>query len=484
MSQPNPTGSSTEGQSPPSFTEWLATARTEEGAFPDWSYLEDTAQSLASGADLTILKRRQILASWLLAAYAHWTACYHDAAHVAIISAGQREADELARKIGFLAAQDGDGGHKTGLRLRRYRSGSQIVVLPSTAHAGIGYTLKLAIFDEFAAHPEAKANLAAVRPAVSGGQLVICSTTHPGIGASGAFYEAWEAASSGGAVNRSGAGDGASVASGSHALFLGRDVRPDQRDEWLTRERAKYSDEEFSSYYPATPEEAFTAPTGLVLRIVPHRTFKPAPVPWSECKWRLVACDPGGNDPSAVVMLGVAPDERMHVYGAKRWRGATAFRDMSDWAMEFNQARGVASQACHRWFGPPEQAAGIEDLVRLNWKAQKAPNARGPGIGLVRQVLDEGRLTISPELADLRHELLTYWWDPDSNQPFATKTSGDHHADLVDAMRYAVTGMFAAYPAGRVAEREAKAPAKLQRLLEEARERRNGTGGEGFKVAW
>src|SRR5688572_24495908 len=50
------------------FSEWLFTkARTEQGPFPDWQYLRDFARALETGQDIIVLKRRQILISWVTA---------------------------------------------------------------------------------------------------------------------------------------------------------------------------------------------------------------------------------------------------------------------------------------------------------------------------------------------------------------------------------------------------------------------------------
>lgn len=177
----------------------------------------------------------------------------------------------------------------------------------------------------------------------------------------------------------------------------------------------------------------------------PRRNVRTPAVSWAGCKWRIAAIDPGGADPSAVVALGVAPDERLHVYAIHHVRGG-----IDDLAV--NELLGRWEQELRgRFTRIVKDAAGgasaILTLRRMGWPVVAADKAREE-IAYVQGLFRSGRLTIDPACyADVEREIGSYWWEDRIDRTrgtapsWATKTSSDHHADVLDAIRYAVVAV-------------------------------------------
>ena len=431
------------------FPAWLRSARTEEGPFPDWPYIWSYAADLASGESIILLKERQILASWVGAAYAHWTAAYHAGHHVGVISAGLFEAEEFARKIGIVARHDGHDAR--GVRRIGYASGSQVLIFPATETAGISFTLKLALLDEFSKHPYGRENLAAVSRSLrkDDGQLVIFSTSHPGIGATGAFHDEWVRPDS-----------------SAKKLFLGRGTRPDRQADWYEGERGKpgMGDHAMAAYHPRTPDEAFSAAEGLLFAAEFERERNvralAAEQPWDACRWRVASIDVGGHDPTAISAIGVNQNfigpltdindglrpefERMtmHVYGQYYRRGeAAASLQEIDRYLRVLGGPGMIDLL------PVDAGAGtaslVGSLVGMGYRAVPAVKGRQQAFGLMGQMLQSGRLTIEPTCGPLINEILTTFHRERRDMSVGSGdmpllTPADHHADAIDTVKDAI----------------------------------------------
>ena len=479
---------------PEPFLEWLTkTAQTELGLFPDWPYLLKAANAYASGKDVMWLKRRQIIASWITAAYIHWSASRFPYNHWAVVSAGEREAKKQGRRIKYVAQKDGIPVR--GVDLIVYPNGTEVNILPSTDAAGIGENLPGGVhFDEFSKHPYGQQNLAAVGPAVSnsGGQTLITSTTHEGMGEAGCFFDAWQ-------------GDDDFLSEDPEfydetdtqiRLFSGRFCRPDQGDAFIDAERLRpgYTDEVMSAYYPHSPAEAFTSRTGLVYPQFHKSIHVMEPeVPWDKCLWRTVAIDPGGRDPTGLLAIGVYPampvneweqDQvvqrprpgikgqwRHHVYKVLRAEGPVSAYDMRDWMKTLGRAR------IHRVEVGETGGSNLRETLKamqlwpgIQIPAFKPPMDRKQGVGQVRWMLEQGLISISPDCPDLIEEFGQYWihearqtMSPRADN-FPTTTPAHHHADLLDTLRYAVMGIFMAMPTRSASvEQVGQSPAKWER---------------------
>ena len=83
-----------------------------------------------------------------------------------------------------------------------------------------------------------------------------------------------------------------------------------------------------------------------------------------------------------------------------------------------------------------------ETLRALGWNAFVASKDKGDRIATLSSWLKSGRLTLSPQFTDLIQEFDSYFWKDRQNNgggnAWETVTVGDHHADLLDPLGYAV----------------------------------------------
>lgn len=186
---------------------------------------------------------------------------------------------------------------------------------------------------------------------------------------------------------------------------------------------------------------------------------KPAPARWEDCQWRVVGIDPGGGDPTAIVPLGVSKSGHIHQYGEFYRRGDVAFDDVTGYLATLGRVDIVVVD--------PSAKGWVAQLQRYGFPAHEADNKRDTGIEAVRWLLGNGRLTIGRECHNSIAEFVGYRWakrrDGDTGERYATSTAVDHHADAMDARRYAVMAVLNGIPnrAGRVRVNTGQAKAKV-----------------------
>ena len=229
-----------------------------------WEHLEELIDLLGHERLISVMKARQIGLSWLIAAYALWTAMYHKAAVVMIFSQGQAESTALLRKVhsiwdevpGYLKEAIGLDNSTT---IEFPGMSSKILAYPSTEKAGRGETATLVIQDEADFHEAIEANYTAVKPTIdAGGQLVQISTVNKKNMLS-LFKETWRN----------------SPENGFKAVFYGWNVRPSRTQEWYEKvkkeapETAEMSSDLYMEQeYPASSEEAL-APSRVMAAFDP-----------------------------------------------------------------------------------------------------------------------------------------------------------------------------------------------------------------------
>jgi hypothetical protein len=237
-------------------------------------------------------------------------------------------------------------------------------------------------------------------------------------------------------------------------------------DEWqdllLAVQRGELSAATFAQEY----EAVFVSAEGLVYGLDrdgvafydPVRNVKHAPCTWAECRWRIVAIDPGGSrDPTGMIALGITHDDRHHVYAAERLKGLVPIVDA--------RPPRPGDVSYHAWLSAINAIAPIdmvvvgetgggsiaETLVRLGWRASKANMDRAKGFPHTRGMLKSGRLTIAPALQQrFDEEFYVYKFKPggEKGDPWATEVdSREHHGELMDTLRYAETASLDKYPA-------------------------------------
>lgn len=393
-------------------------------AWQPWPYLMEQAIAWESGQSEIVLKARQLGYSWLMAAYAVWRA--RNGAAVALISKGQLEARELIAKCAFVEAHLPEwlrADATARVDDIKFPGGGFIMAFPSTPDAGVSFTFQLVVMDEAHFHPYAAQNYSAIRPTLSaGGQFIAGSTADPSLGPNGWFPAIYWASKAG--------------ATGYGARFIPWHVRPGRDDAWYKTERSAYTGlpEEFDAYYPDSDAAAFVARSGLVFpQFSTMRHVLAAPHGLADCVRVVAGVDFGGGDPTAVVVLGLDKRHHVHQYAEFYKRGAVA----TDEIIAFLRPYKPGAVVCD-----PSQGVAIETMRRQGIPARAANNKRGEGLGMVSFLLDHDRLTIDPTCQDSIAEFPGYRWpmrvDPNDKTRYATTTPVDHHADAMDARRYAV----------------------------------------------
>ena len=414
-----------------SFVDYLRGARIDDAIARDiipyelWPHLVERAESWEAGQSEIVLKARQLGLTWLAAAYAVWR-CRQPNARGLLLSQGQDYATEILRKAKSI--NDNHLTHRMGYRKvnvheAHFEGGGQLLTLPSTPDAGRGYTASFIIVDEAAAHPHAMANYAAYRPTVGdGGQLLMLSTSQ---GPGGFFFEQWQSANRG--------------QSEFTAVFIPWWARPDRDAEWEQNERRNWPGDAFKREYPATPEEAWVASEGLVFpTFTEQRHVLPTPPDFDDCKYRIIGIDPGGSDPTALVAVGIFYRDglpHLHVYDLLYRRGAVSIDEMATWIY------GLASPIDYIVGDFGKESPYVAQFTAYGFPTTGANKDKGARISLHQWALERDMLTISPHCEPLIREYYTYWHDPKSPNPNATKTPEDHHADGLDALGYVIVSV-------------------------------------------
>lgn len=392
-----------------------------------WPYQVARAESWQAGTSEVILKERQLgFSAVLVAPYMLWRAMYHGWA-CGYLSVGQAEAREEIQRIKALYASL-PSHLKVAGTIRaddaEFRGGGRIIAFPSTEHAGISYTLQLVVMDEAAFHPYGGANYAAIQPAAALGQFIILSTADPSLGPSGFFYDMYWASKR--------------EETPYLAVFEARH-RPDRDEQWYRVARSAFPgrEEEFDAYYPETDSAAFVGRSGLVYPMWgPQYVTGYDPFTWQAAKYRVGGVDFGGGDPTAVLALGVSGTRKVHQFDEMYSREPVGVEEIGTWLMERHKLAPFFLIACD-----PSQGIAIQSLKAAGLPAIAADNAR-EGISALASMLGQSRFTVHERNRGSIAEFPGYRWasrtDPNDRSRYATSTPVDHHADAMDARRYAL----------------------------------------------
>jgi hypothetical protein len=164
--------------------------------------------------------------------------------------------------------------------------------------------------------------------------------------------------------------------------------------------------------------------------------------PWEQCKWRVAGVDPGGGDPTAVVLVGVDKNEHIHVYAPEFYRRGDVTPDM---LVEFISKADQVGKVQRICIGETGGNLVTNHFRRLAYPAMKADMAKGEGIEYVRWALSNRVITFDPKCENLVTEFGQYRWaqkrDPYEGDRYATAMPGDRHGDALDALRYAMAAI-------------------------------------------
>lgn len=212
--------------------------------------------------------------------------------------------------------------------------------------------------------------------------------------------------------------------------------------------RAGMSEQAFRQEFEADFE---ASESDLVFPEFNATMIRSAAVSWLDCKWRIVGIDPGGGDPTAIVPLGVYEDRKrglaqaVHQYGEFYRKGDVDIDALTAFLSRLGQVDVIA-------VGETNGNILVNSLAARGFPAYKADLRRGEGIESVRWLLQSGLFSIEPGCKNSIAEFAGYRWakrrDPETGDRFATSTPFDHHADAMDARRYAVMALLQGLPSG------------------------------------
>lgn len=392
--------------------------------------------------NLVLLKARQVYISWWMSMVAAWRGMYYGG-RVLVYSRGEREAQEFLRKIkfvvrtlpGHLRLEELGQDNKTEME---FVGGGRITSLPSTPEAGRGEHASLVIVDEAAFHPYPGENFTVYKPAISDpprGQAIIASTAWRDVGF---FADMWKRGGESWRIPGLDYEDEPEEVDSYRRMFIpwnppgmkGRD------EEWYAREQHDYAGlpEMFRREYPSTPSEAFTAFQGLVFEgwsDAKHGVSED-PVEWTAYARRYAGIDPGGSDPTAIVLVGQTQEGHFHVHDLLYDRGVVSVSEIVARLQDYHESG--AFDVVVGDFG--KSSPWVHELRRSGLPAigaRKDPRLRR---ALIAQLLQQERLTVNQVKApELIHEFKSTYWRDGSGMNAVT-TDGRHHADGLDALGY------------------------------------------------
>lgn len=473
------------------FCSWLKIKGEQGGSgmvpFELYDYQRTTAhqwQGLFSAPVLSgevRLKARQLGYSWLAAALKLWVAMYHANSDVGYWSKGESEVVIQFRRIQTLyntlpafLQEPMDWKQREIV----FEGASAIYGFPSTKDAGIGYTFRLAVQDEAAAHEYGEENYGNYQPALmDNGAIIIFSSASPDLGPNGFFWEMHRAAERHKIEFLISRFEPWWVRPPRHHLTEPVKLPPNHHHEfsldpnaetpsvdhlpiehcacgatrtpnmeWYNRRKSSYigRPEAFSAHYPFSPSEAFVGKQGLVFPDGPN--IQITSTPWENWRWRIAGIDFGGGDPTAIVPIGISQDQHFHQPGEYYRRTPVGIQEIYAYLARLHEVAPFSFVACDP---SGSNRVLIETLEGMGLPAIAAQNRR-QGLDIVRMLFEEGRMTIDPSCSASIEEFAGYRWsqkrDPHSKNTYNTTTPVDNHGDSHDARRYALVTAWTMLP--------------------------------------
>lgn len=423
--------------------------------FEPWPYLVDRAAAWEQGDSETILKGRQLGFTWLAAIYAVWL-MRQKRVRILYIADHKLKASAFLDRINVIIDNLPSDLRPKVLRrsqtLIRFQTGSEIYALASSPRASRGFTGSVVIFDEAASQDDAAANFRGIRATVADGGQFLCMSTSAG--PNGWFYErymqqkernAWEPKD-----------NPSEWMTSKSTVFVPWFGRPDRDSEWYERERQEYTGEiDFEAENPATEEDAFRPPQGLVFPEFDRaiHTGKEPPVAFENCLWRVAGVDFGGDDPTAVVVMGVAlvsgeAHKANHGYKLIQYaelykRGGVPASEVKEFLAPWHQKASFFRVAV----GERPKSPEIAELRKLGLPAvgmKGDPIARNR---LHKMFLRNNYVWISQDCPNSIKEYASYRvkerTDPNTREKYVSGAV-DHHADAIDARGMAMQVLWSA----------------------------------------
>jgi hypothetical protein len=318
--------------------------------FDLWEWQEELLDTMLSEKYLIILKARQLGVSWLAALLSLWTAMFRPNSNILLLSRGEDDAIKLLDKVRFMLLHLPDHLRPRILKLNdseiafgftfdsssgEWKERSVIQALPSTEGAGRSQTATLVIADEWAFHPYAEKNFAAIQPTIDQGdaKFIAISTAN---GTGNFFAVQYKMAQRGEGLFR--------------RVFLPYWLRPGRDEAWWREKQEQYRATPLLLFqeFPRDEDEAFVASGGCifdteVLREMESTCRDPLPFdhlrdetlrllvrdhglrvwkPWNPAHAYVMWVDPAtgefGRDYTALVVFDVTNREVVATWHGKR----------------------------------------------------------------------------------------------------------------------------------------------------------------------
>ena len=210
--------------------------------FAIWPHTFQMANAFMLNNLISILKSRQIGASWEVAAWCLWNAEAYVADKSLLLSKGELEAAELLSKCKSLYDAQPPCFHfaletKSTTRLAFLTNRSVIMALPSTENSGIGFQASRVVCDEHIEHEFASTNYMAIKPTIDsgGGQFISIWTSNENK-LSSLAVELFLGGKEG--------------KNGFTSLFFPYTVRPGRSDEWYEATKRSIPESELNGITP------------------------------------------------------------------------------------------------------------------------------------------------------------------------------------------------------------------------------------------
>lgn len=372
-----------------------------------WEHIKQLTNMLLHDLLISILKARQVGASWLIAAWILWGALFKIGFTALLFSKGELESIELLSKIkriykylpDFMKFK-ADPDSTTEMAFPDMMSSIKAMV--STESAGISFTASVIVCDEHIEHPYDNENYKSAKPTIdAGGQFISVFTSNEN------------------KLNRLAVNlfrGGLRGENGFHSLFIPYTARPGRDEAWYQRTMRSIPHDELKGLspeiymhrnYPASQEEALspTQQQGVFVYQVLDTMKNDCRTPLSMPQFQgniykdymvgalyIAASDTGhgaGLDSNCTVIMNVKTGEviadifnnNMSVdefaYSTvkllERYRSPLWFPEYNDWG---HAVVHKAEELGYTNFGMQERADGT-DTQKLGWRTTGGRNSGG-----------------------------------------------------------------------------------------------------------
>lgn len=412
-----------------------------------WEGQSELALEMCRSKAIFALKAGKLGFSELACAYDGWLARFGPPnARIHLMSRNGSAARELLGWVKFglthlpdfmrLPIRDGEAGGNTSTSLKLYKGPDDtrtIVSYASTPDVAIDQTCNHLHADEFTRWPFGErtwaASLSTISPA--GGSLHIISRGRGRNWAGKVYMQCRQ---------------GEIETPGGHKLrpfFASFRMRPGRGHRWYEAQAKSYSTGELGQWAPQTWQQALQGDAGLVYpdfedpegRHVKHLA---STYPLMICQRVGVGLDPGGGNPTAMVLKGMRASGGIHQYGEFYAPGASILQiveQLDEWCTQADIERHHLRIACDG-----SEPVLIASLADYGFDAVAADKDRSAGIQYVKHLTTQDRLTYEPGCVNTIAEKYDYRWqeetDAGTRVTYAGSRPTKHHADAMDAERY------------------------------------------------